>query len=151
MYRVPPLAYIIGVMSVMPKTAYQQGVPKHYLKSDNLDYFWPAFAHIGEQEVILDEIYGYEANGTDVFGYIPRFAEYRYLPSRVAGDFRTSLDYWHLGRIFAAAPGLNQAFIECDPDDVERIFAVQAGDDNLYCHILNKISATRPIPYYGNP
>jgi hypothetical protein len=143
--------YIIGIMSVMPKTAYQQGIPKTYLKNDPLDYFWPSFAHIGEQPITKNELYAYTANANDVFGYIPRYAEYKYMPSRVAGDFRNTLDYWHLGRIFATEPNLNQTFIECNSDDVDRIFAVQSDEDYLYCHVLNKIRAVRPMPKFGTP
>jgi hypothetical protein len=144
--------YIIGIMSVMPKTAYQQGIPKTYLKNDPLDYFWPSFAHIGEQEVTLNELYAYTVNANDTFGYVPRYAEYKYMPSRVAGDFRTTLDYWHLGRIFDSEPALNSDFIECNPESTSRIFAVEDPDaQKLYCHVLNKIKAVRPMPKYGTP
>jgi len=142
--------YIIGIMSVMPKTAYQQGIPRTFLKTDSLDYFWPTFANIGEQEVAKQELYAYTANKEETFGYVPRYAEYKYMPSRVAGEFRTSLNYWHLGRIFATEPSLNSDFIECDP--TKRIFAVEdPATDVLYCHVLNKIKAVRPMPKYGTP
>ena len=142
--------YIIGIMSVMPKTAYQQGIPRTFLKTDSLDYFWPTFANIGEQEVKKEELYAYTANAQDTFGYVPRYAEYKYMPSRVAGEFRTSLNYWHLGRIFATEPSLNSTFVECDP--TKRIFAVEdPATDVLYCHVLNKIQAVRPMPKYGTP
>jgi hypothetical protein len=144
--------YIIGIMSVMPKTAYQQGIPRTYLKNDPLDYFWPSFAHIGEQEVTLNELYAYTSNAQDTFGYVPRYAEYKYMPSRVAGDFRNTLDYWHLGRIFASEPALNESFIECTPEATSRIFAVEDPEaQKLYCHVLNKIKAVRPMPKYGTP
>jgi hypothetical protein len=146
--------YIIGIMSVMPKTAYQQGVPKTYLKNDPLDFFWPSFAHIGEQPVVNAELFAYTAGAQNTFGYVPRYAEYKFLPNRVAGDFRTTLDYWHLGRIFQNQPSLNQTFIECTPDQVDRIFAVldePEGTDNLYCQILHKIRAVRPMPKFGTP
>jgi hypothetical protein len=143
--------YIIGVMSIMPKTAYQQGIQRHWTKSDPLDYFWPSFAHIGEQEVKNKEIYAYTANDEDTFGYVPRYAEYKYNPSRVAGDFKGTLDFWHLGRIFTNLPTLSQEFIECTPEDAERIFAVQDETDYLYCHVFNKVSALRPMPKFGNP
>jgi len=144
--------YIIGIMSVMPKTAYQQGIPRTFLKLDPLDYFWPSFANIGEQEVKLQELYAFTANADDTFGYVPRYAEYKYMPSRVAGDFRNSLDYWHLGRIFGSEPTLSQEFIECTPEDTDRIFAVTDPDaQKLYCHVLNKIKAVRPMPKYGTP
>jgi hypothetical protein len=142
--------YIIGIMSVMPKTAYQQGIPKTFLKNDTLDYFWPSFANIGEQPVEQQEIFAYTANAQQTFGYVPRYAEYKYMPSRVAGEFRTTLDYWHLGRKFATEPSLNGAFINCDA--TKRIFAVNnTGTDSLYCHVLNKIKAVRPMPKFGTP
>ena len=142
--------YIIGIMSVMPKTAYQQGIPKTFLKNDTLDYYWPSFANIGEQPVVNNEIYAYKSNGNDTFGYVPRYAEYKFMPSRVAGDFRTTLDYWHLGRKFDTQPTLGTDFVECNP--TKRIFAVDDPEgDSLYCHVLNKIRAIRPMPKYGTP
>jgi hypothetical protein len=146
--------YIIGVMSVMPKTCYQQGIPKTFLKNDNLDYFWPSFAHIGEQAVTNNEIYAYTTDSNDTFGYVPRYAEYKYMPSRVAGEFRDDLNFWHLGRIFDSAPALSGEFVSCTP--TKRIFAVLEGPgseatDSLYCHVLNKIKAVRPMPKFGTP
>lgn len=143
--------YVIGVMTCMPKTAYQQGIPKHFLKNDFTDYFFPKFAHLGEQPILQAEIYADTASPTDTFGYTPRYAEYKYIPSRVAGDFRTTLNYWHLGRIFSSEPALTQEFIECLPEDAERIFAVQDGSDYLWCHVLHRIHASRLMPYYGTP
>lgn len=143
--------FIIGIMSITPLPAYQQGLHKSFLKREALDYYWPSFANIGEQEVLNKEIFAYVPTGGDTFGYIPRYSEYRYMPNRVAGDFRTTLSYWHLGRIFSGLPALTQEFIEVDPDDQDRIFAVTAGDDNLYCHILNKVIARRLMPVYGTP
>lgn len=144
--------YIIGIMSIMPKTAYQQGIPRTFLKLDTLDYFWPTFANIGEQEVQNQEIYAYDTEAEGTFGYVPRYSEYKYMPSRVAGEFRTTLDYWHLGRIFNSKPSLNQTFVECAPANTKRIFAVtDENTDSLYCHVLNKVKAIRPMPKYGTP
>lgn len=143
--------YVIGVMSVMPKTAYQQGVPKMFAKFlDRLDYYWPSFANIGEQPVQNQEIYAGSANPIGTFGYVPRYAEYKFMPSRVAGQFKTSLDFWHLGRIFASEPALNEDFVVCNPDT--RIFAVTDPTvDHLFVHVLNKVQAIRPMPKFGNP
>lgn len=144
--------YIIGVMSVMPKPAYQQGIPKTFLKTDPLDWPWPEFAHLGEQAIENQELYAYTTTREDTFGYIPRYAEFKYMPSRVAGDFRNSgLDSWHAGRLFAAQPTLSQAFIEMDWEEIDRIFAVQDGTDNLWIHVLNKIKARRKLPVFGTP
>lgn len=141
--------YIITVMSVIPRTAYQDGMPKHFMKNDYLDYLDPIFAHLGEQAIENQEIYAYGANPTATFGYIPRYSEYRTLPSRVAGQMRDVFDRWHLGRKFSAQPTLSQSFVECDADD--RIFAVQNGDDYLWLHTLMKVDAVRPLPKFGTP
>lgn len=143
--------YIIGVMSVLPLPAYSQGIPKHFLKTeDPFQFYFPSFANLGEQEVQVQEIYAGTIGKETIFGYVPRYAEYKYLPSRIAGDFRMSLNYWHLGREFDGEPALNQAFVECDPR--RDIFAITDPNvDLLYCHVLNKIRAIRPMPKFGTP
>ena len=148
-YRCEEHGYIMGIMSVMPKTAYQQGVPKHWKRWDKFDYYWPSFAHLGEQAIINEEIYkGDDGLDDDVFGYTPRYAAYKYMPDTVHGAFRSTLDFWHLGRIFSDRPNLNEDFINCTPDT--RIFANQQGEQ-LYCHVHHGVRAKRPMPYFGTP
>lgn len=149
-YKVQEHGYIIGIKSVMPRTAYQQGIPRHFKKfTDPTDLFWPQFANLGEQEVKNHELYAFTATSDDTFGYMARYGEYRILNSRVAGDFMTSLDFWHLGRIFASQPALNEDFVKCDART--DIFAAGATADYLWCHVLHKIKAVRPIPKFGTP
>lgn len=151
-YRAEEHGYIIGIMSVMPKTAYQQGVPKHWKKLDKFDYYWPSFANIGEQPIYNEELYHQStAEDAEVFGYTPRYAEYKYIPSTVHGTFRSSLDFWHMGRIFASKPTLNADFIECDSAEVERVFNVPSGEEHLYVYLHNEVKATRLMPYFGTP
>ena len=146
--------FIIGIMSVMPKTAYQQGIPKVFNKFDKFDYFWPSFQSIGEQPIQNQEIYwnetGQNPTAEETFGYTPRYAEYKYIPSTVHGEFKTTLNFWHMGRIFNGLPALNQQFIECDNADVERVFAVQ-DVEQLYVYLHNDIQADRKMVYFGTP
>ena len=152
-YTATEHGFIMGIISVMPETAYQQGVQKMHHRFDRLDYAWPTFAHIGEQPVLGKEIYagpGADAAYLDgTFGYIPRYSEYRYQPSRVSGDMRDTLAYWHLGRIFGTPPQLNEDFISCDPS--RRIFALTDGSATIYAHIFNNVTARRKLPKYGTP
>lgn len=149
-YYIEEHGWIMGIMSVMPKTAYYQGIPRKFLKLDQLDYYWPTFAHIGEQPVLKEEVYAGQANGSEVFGYVPRYSEYKFENNRVAGNFATNLEFWHLARKFSSSPALNQAFIDCDPG--KRIFAVtQNSVNNLYVQVLNKVTAVRPMPKFGTP
>ena len=141
--------YIITLLTVLPKTSYQQGIPKHFLKFDKFDYFWPSFAHLGEQPIQNKELYfANDEENEDTFGYTPRYAEYKYLPSTVHGQFKSTLDFWHLGRTFTNRPQLNKQFIECFPDT--RIFAVETGEQ-MYIHLHHKIKAKRLMPYFGTP
>ena len=143
--------FIIGIMSVIPKTAYQQGVQRMWRKHDKFDHFTPQFEHIGEQEVYNWEIF---ADGTEedngVFGYIPRYAEYKYNPSTVHGYLKSSLSNWHLGNIYAERPTLSKEFIECKPR--HDIFAItDENEHKLICQLFLNIKAKRPMSYYSNP
>lgn len=144
--------YIIGIMSVMPKTAYDQGVRRHFLKTDKLEFFWPEFAHLGEQEVYTKELY-YSAAAPDlttVFGYQSRYSEYKFIPSSCHGDFRDTLNFWHMGREFSSEPTLNSSFVTADP--THRVFAdTDTGNPKLYAMLYNNISALRPMPTFGTP
>lgn len=144
---------VITIMSVLPRTAYQQGLPRLFHKYDRYDYFWPSFAHLGEQEIWNSEIY-YDPDELGVneqtFGYTPRYSEYKYVPSSVHGEFRDSLSYWHMSRIFANRPQLNAQFIESDPTN--RVFAVtDPGVEKLWVSLYHDLKAIRPMPKYGTP
>lgn len=145
--------HIIGIMSVIPKTAYQQGMDRLWTKFDKFDHYWPSFANLGEQEVKNKELFVDWANVQNsevTFGYQQRYAEYKYQSSKVAGDFREDLDFWAMTRIFSSQPELGQGFVEADP--TKRIFAVTDGNiDELYCQIYHNISAIRPMPYFSIP
>lgn len=145
---------IIGVLSLMPKTAYSQGVPKMFSKFDTFDYPFPSFAHLGEEPIKNQEIFAYTPNDSGTFGYLPRFYDMKQMPSRIAGDFRTSLDFWHLGRKFATLPTLSQDFIECneEEEDFRRVFAVVSGDeDYILMNIVHNISVYRRLPVFSTP
>lgn len=143
--------FIFSIVSIRPKTAYQQGIHRMWNRFDPLKYAWPTFANLGEQEILNRELYYGNDNANDqTFGYTPRYAEYKYADSRVAGDFRSSLAFWHMGRIFPSRPALNKSFIESDP--TKRIFAVESpAVHSVYMHILHDIKVRRRLPKFGIP
>lgn len=151
-YRAEEHGYVIGIINVQPTTAYQQGLHKSLTRFDRLDYAWPTFANLGEQPVLNSELLLLHPNPDSVFGYVPRYADYKFMNSRVSGEFRTTLSFWHLGRIFnpALPPALNSAFITADPST--RIFAVTDPDeDHIYAHVFNNIKVRRKLPMFGIP
>ena len=147
--------YIIGVMSVIPKSSYtSQGIPRHFQKFDKYDLAWPSFAHLGEQEVFTKELYwdtlDQEIAQNEIFGYQQRYAEYKFNPDIVTGKFRDDLEFWHMARTFNEKPVLNGDFITADPTD--RIFAVQDPEaEQLYAQIYLNVKAKRPLPLHSIP
>ena len=147
--------YIIGFVCARADLTYQQGINKMWLRSTVYDFYWPTFAHLGEQAIELREIYaqGTEAD-TTVFGYQERYAEYRYKPSQITGKFRSAvtggnLDVWHLSQFFKNAPTLNEEFITENPP-IKRIIAVPSEPEFLL-DIGFRYTTVRPMPMFGTP
>lgn len=147
--------YIFGFVCARADLTYQQGINKMWLRSTVYDFYWPTFAHLGEQAIELREIYaqGTESD-TTVFGYQERYAEYRYKPSQITGKFRSSvtggsLDKWHLSQFFSNAPTLNEEFITENPP-IKRIIAVQ-DEPEFLLDVGFRYTTVRPMPMFGTP
>ncbi|QXP08034.1 MAG: major capsid protein [Arizlama microvirus] len=148
---------IIGLVNVRADLNYQQGLNRMFSRRTRWDFYWPALSHIGEQAVLNQEIYAQgTANPTQdaaVFGYQERYAEYRYKPSYITGQFRSTysstLDIWHLAQDFATLPSLNATFIVDNPP-VDRVIATPAEPHFLFDAYFNMV-CTRPMPTYSVP
>lgn len=140
---------LMGIMSVLPHTAYYQGIPKMWSKFDRFDHFTPQFEHIGEQPVYNKELYASNYDqADDVFGYLPRYAEYKYSNDEIHGEFRDTLKYWTLARSFSEQPTLTKEFIECTPSN--EIFAMP-NEQNLLVQLHHNILAKRKMSVYSTP
>ncbi|AXH74625.1 MAG: major capsid protein [Microviridae sp.] len=146
-FRCPEHGIIIGLLSIRPHSVYTQGLNRFWRKFSKLDYFVPELANVGMQEVFSSEIYADGNNYSKIFGYAPRYAEYRSQPNRIAGEFRTSmLDFWNLARQFDAEPSLNSDFITMNPS--KRVFAEQTQNSFLIM-LRNNIKAYRVVPKHA--
>lgn len=154
---------IMGIASARADLTYQQGLERAWSRSTRYDFYFPALAHLGEQSVLVKEIYCDDpstdtgATGTPnnerVFGYQERWAEMRYRQSKITGKLRSndaaSLDAWHLSQEFASYPTLGQTFIEEDPP-MSRVVAVNTEPDFLMdCYF--RFNHVRPMPIYSVP
>lgn len=152
-YSAEEHGYLMQLQCVIPRTAYYQGINRMWTRETYLDYAWPEFAHLGEQEVYNYEIYNDSTSSSkplDVFGYQPRYAEYKYNADEVHGDFRGNLSYWHLARKFTSQPTLSTEFMECNPS--YDIFAVtDESVHHLYQEIWHDFKMIRCLPEYGTP
>ena len=155
--------YVIGLAQARADITYQQGIERMWSRSTRFDYFWPKLQQLGEQTVLMKEIYAQgstvdtDADGTpnddEVFGYQERYAEYRYKPSQIKGEFRstyaTPLDVWHMAEEFSSEPALNSTFIQSNTP-VDRALAV-SGDVHLLFDAWFDYKHARPIMTYGIP
>lgn len=149
--------FIIGVMVARYDHTYQQGLERFWSRKDRFDYYWPVFANIGEQAVLNKEIFA-QGNEKDdeVFGYQEAWADYRYKPSRVTGEMRSSapisLDVWHLADEYTQLPTLSDSWIREDKSNVDRVLAVTSAVSNqMFADIYVQCEATRPMPVYSIP
>lgn len=148
---------IVGLVSVRADLTYQQGLSRMWSRNTRYDFYFPAFATLGEQAVLNKEIYVRgDSNDNSVFGYQERWAEYRYYPSRISGLFRSTasgtIDAWHLAQRFTSLPTLNNTFIQ-DTPPVDRIVAVGAsanGKQFIFDSFFDCKKA-RPMPMYSVP
>jgi len=149
---------IIGLVSVRADLTYQQGLQRMWNRSTRYDFYFPAFATLGEQAVLNEEIYvtGDTTQDDGVFGYQERWAEYRYYPSRISGLFRSTasgtIDGWHLAQKFTSLPTLNDTFIK-DTPPVSRVIAVGAsanGQQFIFDSFFD-VKKARPMPMYSVP
>lgn len=145
---------IIGLVCVRADLTYQQGLHRSWSRRSRFDFYWPALSHIGEQAVLSQEIFcDGTAGDQSVWGYQERYGEYRYKPSLVTAEFRSSypqtLDSWHLSQNFATRPNLNKNFIEENPP-FARVVAVPS-EPTFILDTYFSLRCARPMPVYGVP
>lgn len=139
--------WIIGLMSVMPRTEYFQGIPRRFTKFDKFDYAFPTLAHLGEQAILNKEIWTNSDDPDGTWGYQSRYAEYKHNNDLISGNFADSYAFWHLARAFRTQPLLNASFVTAQPSD--RIFATNDNFEHVQAWISFDILASRVLPKYG--
>lgn len=156
-YSAEEWGFLVATMSVMPRTSYKQGLPRMFQqRSTFLDYPWPTFANLGEQEVYNWEVFLSTTSMTvlrtdlPLFGYQSRYSDWKQMFSFDSGDFYDNLEFWTLTRKFATQPVLGKTFVEFDDELNDQIFAV-AAVDTLWCYLYNDVKVKRALPYFGTP
>lgn len=150
--------YIIGLACIRTDHTYQQGLERLWSRKNRFDFYWPALAHIGEQAILNKEIYAQgTAQDDEAFGYQEAWAEYRYKPSRVSGEFRSNvptggLDAWHYADYYSQLPVLSQSWLSETDANVNRTLSVQSTlADQFFGDFAFNLICTRPMPVYSIP
>lgn len=150
--------WLFGILSIVPRTSYQEFLHRKFQRFSRFDYYFPEFANLSEQAVLRKEVHFDPSifnlsSDEEVFGYQERFCEMRYIPSTVHGQMRDTLQAWHLGRVLPPYPVLNSDFVTAKTRaDIFAITDVQEGTaDPFVCQLHLDIKAVRPLPKYGIP
>lgn len=162
-FTAPEHGWIMGIISVLPDAVYENQLPRKYTMLDRFDYPWPELQHIGEQAIKYSEVNCVPTNNTiiqqqweETFGYAPRNSQWKQFPSRVAGEFHTTLDYWTAKRSFETPPDLNSSFVhygtknEDGQAPMDAIYPVMEGHKLIF-QIFQHIKLNLPLSYYGVP
>lgn len=136
---------VIGIMRIVPRTSYYQGVHRDLLRVASGDFALPHLSVLGEQAIKNCELYFSTDNPEGTFGYQSRYADYKYIPDKVHGEFKTTLAYWHMGRKFGSLPMLNREFQDIDAESVQSSVFTIPSEDTVYCDIYHKITAKRKL------
>lgn len=154
--------FVLAILSIMPHALYYQGIPRMFAaRWDPMDYAWPEFGNLGEQEVYNWELYvaqGQNSGNAGVFGYQSRYADRKFRPSTIHGEFRHGqLMSWHTARQFTNRPQLNASFVYFPSDQyaggANRIFVVESNNEaaHFYVHAWHELTIVQHLPKYGIP
>ena len=146
---------LLVLCSVVSDLTYQQGLHRSHSRRTRYDFYMPALANLGEQAVLVKEIYAQgslAATDDNVLGYQERWSELRFGKNMITGKMRSndavSLDIWHLSEEFSAAPTL-ETLLPCNTP-IDRVLAVENEPDiRLDCYMVVKHS--RVMPTYSVP
>lgn len=148
---------LMGIMYIMPRTMYCQGMPHIFQKFDRYKFATPEMMNIGEQEVKTSQIFyqmGADAdtNNAAVFGYRPIYDEYRISQDTIHGEMIDTYLPWHMSRIFAELPTLNEHFVQAE-DVTDRIYPIidEEKASQIMCLLNFRVNAMRKLPKYGEP
>lgn len=158
-YFVEELGCILNLFWVNSENIYSQELRRDWRKFSINDYFFPMFEKLGDQELLQEEIcYTIAPNSninvnSRIFGFVPRYSEYKFYNNTVKGGFRGNYKYWSQARFFRLTADetkltLNSSFIKPNSVTFNRIFQTIDNDYTLKPYqvkFVNNTIAFRPM------
>lgn len=143
--------FLLNFYSVRVHAVYEQGIHPMFSRFDRTEYAWPRFAHLGEQPVYTKELFvNSSSTETEVFGYEPRYSEYKSEKSSIHGTLKGSLNFWTMSRRFGSKPLLNEEFIY-NPPRLDNFVLTNPLQSPLIVEIDYRVRANRKLPFFGVP
>lgn len=151
---------VMVLASIVPVPSYSTGTERMFRHITQDDFANPMFANIGNQPVYAWEIdKSVPINNTSkIFGWVDRYAEYKYQRDRVSGSFRDnmSLSSFALKRGFIGGnTTLNSSFIMIRTDALRDVLTFYDDDNEQYnqarFNIGFEFKLSCPLPSYSIP
>lgn len=176
-YFVEEYGLIMGIASILPQSQYQQGMPREWIKHNQLDFFHHELCCLSEREVYQGELVCSNDNADNIingknytqlynkntFGFQGMYNEYRYHPNIVTGEARIGeLACWHQSRLMnpnytidndgkiKPATVLGEDFVEAK-DVRKTCFGDLEGTDPFIIQGHFKVKAFRLMTYKAEP
>lgn len=142
---------LMCLVTIRCHQSYQHGADFHMLARTREDFYFPVFAHLGEQLLKSDII------SSDVgksFGYQQAWEELRQIPDRVGGRLKTDLSFMTYADSFEVAPTLS-SFLDAsryvrNVDNTLKVPSYTSGFQFIVQQNY-RITARRPLPTYSIP
>lgn len=143
---------LMGLMCIEPRAFYGSSLHRDWFRKSYLDFAWPMFANLGEQEVYASEVMPQIPTDNDLvnvldmhpedktttrldvfnkgtFGYQSRYCEYKYRQDAIHGTMKTYNNMYTLSRFpsdmwftDSVNTHLTRDFILCNVEDYQNIF-----------------------------
>lgn len=153
--------YFMVINEIIPDIAYYQGFDKNVEHLKFTDFFQPEFEALGTQAVKRGELYSLFTSPSafnDIFGYLPRYAEYKVGRDLITGDFildsrNLGLMSWSTARDVSSYVGAHSLgfVIGDDALQYQRIFygsETEEDDKFIFVHRVNIKVAMQMTPLY---
>lgn len=152
--------FIIAIANIYSDLTYYQGLDRMWTRQTELDYAIPVLANLTDQPLYRKELLltGDADQDNEVFGYVERYAEYKYSKNSLTGKCRPNapltLGNWTLAQTFDNTLANTKEFIE-STTPVERISAVKLDDNSkqtdFICNFKFTGNVVRCLPAYSDP
>lgn len=158
-YFVEELGCILNLFWINSENIYAQELRRDWRKFSINDYFFPMFEKLGDQELLQEEVcYTISPRtvhnpNSRIFGFVPRYSEYKFYNNTVKGGFRGNYRYWNQARFFNLDKNevslyLNSSFIKPNSVTFNRIFQTIDSEYTLKSYqvkFVNNTIAFRPM------
>ncbi len=161
-YTTDEYGLLIVTSFIVPRNNYVYGRPRMLSHKQALDFFKGDFDALGVQAIRQDELVtfsnGSVPNSTNyksdgVFGFTPRYAEYKVANDNLSGDFllkskNSLLDGWYMARQFDPDSQLRHTATFCYADGSQYNNIWQDGDsgfDHFFNHYIFDVEVYAPM------